>query len=462
MSLSTKTSLADYKNVTFDQKKPIKIFVAHSPGFFNRGDAAIILGTIRTLKTFVNAEISLISYSPKFDRTQCSEAKIIPVRSFMSERDSPTLNKIIYLFYLTWYVFLVFVLRVLRLDWSCIEKTLNKELWNSYTRSDAIIVGLDDSLTTLFGFSSIIIDLYVIFLAKFLKKPVIIYAASIGPLPGNRVFTSIITQFLNKVDMKLLREELSYQYIQKMGVRTDSVYVTADLGFILPCAPKNRVREIMVVEGIVKNNRPLIGLSLSQRIARWAFPEAVAFKEKYEGYIEIMAQLAEYLVDELNATIIFIPHCMGPYKVNDDTLVFKHIYHRAKKKVRCYMKTLTHLYSPEELKGLIAQCDLFIGARTHSVINAATMNIPFIAITYSSHKTRGIIGNMLSQGQLVYDIRILDFRTLRSKVEEVWLRREEIKKILPSLVEPTIERAWSSGELIARLLRHKDNKDTKN
>ncbi len=97
---------------------------------------------------------------------------------------------------------------------------------------------------------------------------------------------------------------------------------------------------------------------------------------------------------------------------------------------------------------------MFIGARTHAVISAAMMCTPFVAIEYESHKTRGIIGKMLDCEEFVYDIRTLDFDTLISKINNVWLNREKIKGELRTKIEGMEERAMLNGKLVEEKVVH--------
>jgi polysaccharide pyruvyl transferase WcaK-like protein len=281
-----------------------------------------------------------------------------------------------------------------------------------------------------------------------LKKPVVIYAASIEPFK-NKLWEILGGYIINKVDLITLREDGSYKYLQKIGITKHPMHVTADLAFLLPSASPERVKEIMSIEGINKNDEPLIGMTVSQHASYWAYPELTNSKERYSKYIDTMAKVVDYLEDNLSATIVFIPHWIVPYSDDrDDRDVGMDVYKKVKNKHK--VKVITNDYTSAEIKGIISQCDLVIGARAHSVIIATSMCIPSIHISGSIHRP-GIISKMLGQEEWVYS-ETLDFNTLTSKINKLWSNRDEIREELKPKVENVEEHALSNGKLIKELM----------
>jgi colanic acid/amylovoran biosynthesis protein len=227
--------------------------------------------------------------------------------------------------------------------------------------------------------------------------------------------------------------------------------VTADLAFVLKPASVERAREILALEGVSTEHRPLIGVSLSRVISRWAFPALRDRNEKYRAYLEIMAQMIDRLADQMSATIVFIPQVIGPTPELDDRLAAKDIYAVCKNKAK--IKLIANEYRPEELRAITGEFDMFIGTRTHAVISAAVMGVPFLALEYESHKTRGIIGRMLQCEDLVYDIRELSLETLHRRIDEVWKNRDRIRMELASKTATMEKRALRNGELVAQLVK---------
>lgn len=428
-----------------------KIFITINPSFHNKGDGAIISGALKTLRMLDNAEITLLSSHPEYDRTQSKkmgmDLNIISTFNHSSERRYTFSKAKQFLFNNTFYVLSsalcrLFLSKIFRLKYKGLIK---KDIWEEYCKSDIIIVGLNGTFTTMYGLGGFAINFYSIALAKILKKPVVIYAASIEPFK-NKLWEILGKYIINKVDLITLREERSYKYLQKIGVTKPPMHVTTDLAFLLQSASPERVKEIMSIEDINKNDEPLIGMTVSKGVSHWAFPELTNSEERYTKYIGVMAKVVDYLVDKLSAMIVFIPHSIAPY--GEDRVVGMDIYEKVKDKHKT--KVITNDYTSAEIKGIISQCDLVIGARTHSVILATSMCIPSILMAGSINKP-GIISEILGQEEWVYN-ETLDFNTLTSKINKLWSNRDEIREELKPKAENMRERALYNGILVKELM----------
>ena len=162
-----------------------------------------------------------------------------------------------------------------------------------------------------------------------------------------------------------------------------------------------------------------------------------------------MSRVIDYLVDALNATIVLVPHVVGPGGDNDDRIVADNICKLIKNKDK--MISIENEYTPEELKGIIGQCDLFIGARMHATIASISMLIPTVAIAYSD-KTDGIIGKMVGQEAYVLDVKDLSYDKLISKIDDAWENRDVIKADLEMKIPGIKAKAMLNGKLIKEVV----------
>ena len=284
-----------------------------------------------------------------------------------------------------------------------------------------------------FGLSTFINILYAILL----DKPVILYGESLGYF-SNPIFNSIAKFVFNRTTLILLREDLSKKYLDDNGITKPKIYVTADPAFLLKASPQSRIFEILSKNGIDEIPRPLIGINPSGLINRLV---------REEKLTNTMARVIDSLVENLNATVIMIPHV---YTSNgDDRIAINSVFHKVKNKSK--VKTIKNEYTPQELKGIIGLCDLFIGARMHATIAATSMLVPTVGIAYS-HKMHGIIGEMLGQEKYVLDIKELDYENLISTIKDAWGNRDRIKKELEVRIPMIKEKAMLNGKLVKELL----------
>lgn len=279
--------------------------------------------------------------------------------------------------------------------------------------------------------------------AILLGKPVVLYGESLGYY-SNFILNFIAKFVFNRTKLILVREELSKKYLDENNVTNPKVYVTVDPAFILNSVSQSRVFEILSTEGIDEIPKPLIGINPSELIGRYTESAPQEGKEKIT---KIMAKVIDNLVENLDATIIMIPHV---YTSNvDDRIAINRIFREVKNTSK--VKIIKNEYTPEELKGIIGQCNLFIGARMHATIASTSMLVPTVGIAYS-HKMHGIIGEMLGQGKYVLDIKELNYENLISKINDAWENRKKIKKELKMKIPIVKERAMLNGKLVKELL----------
>ena len=326
-----------------------------------------------------------------------------------------------------------------------VDRSFCGKKMHEYYNADVILNTGGDVLTEDYGFT--FSHFSNLLFAILLNKPVIICAESIGPF--KRKLNKSIARFVfNRTKLITLREERSLKHLQEIGVNKPPIYVTADVAFTLEPSSNERIKEILTKEG-VDESMPHIGISVSKIISNYGFPELKSHKDKYCEYVKLMSKVIDYLVETLNATIVFVPHVIGPGEGNDDRSVADDICKLIKNKDK--IVSIKEEYTPEELKGIIGQCDLFIGARMHATIASTSMHVPTVAIAYSD-KTHGIIGTMLEYEAYVLDVKDLSYDTLISKIDDAWENREKIRKELEVKIPVVKEKAMLNGKLIKEVV----------
>lgn len=222
------------------------------------------------------------------------------------------------------------------------KRLLNDDILRTIYESDIVIDMLGDAFSYDIGefggnISSIAHSLDIL-LATSLGKDVVLFPQSIGPFRNKLV--KLLAKFsLNRAKVIVVREELSKNYLEDIGVNKPEIYLTADTAFILEPASDKRVYEMLSKGGLENDNTPLIGINISQLLNYKS--KNLAIKE---DYIALMAKLADYLVENLNVNIIFVPHEITPYKTTteienrialiggDDINAVKEAYEKVKNK----------------------------------------------------------------------------------------------------------------------------------
>lgn len=306
-----------------------------------------------------------------------------------------------------------------------------------------------------YGMLSSFTHAYQLLLGVLLHKPVVVYAQSIGPFKTS--LTRLMAKFvLNRVSLITVREEITKSYLEEIGVCNPRLFLTGDAAFLLQPASTERIDKILAKEGLGESDNPLVGVSISQLIHQWAFHFSSTNVERYSQYLDAMAKMVDYVVEEMDATVILYCQTSGAQARHDDSVAARLVFERVKHKDK--VKLLSTEYTASELKGVIGRCQIFIGSKLHSTIASTSMFVPTVSIAYS-HKVHGIIGKLLGQESVIVDIRKLGYeefcQTLLQKVDYVWLNRTSIKKDLVEKVRIARELALRNAELVATLLKNK-------
>ena len=334
-------------------------------------------------------------------------------------------------------------------------KIMRGQVWEAYIESDLIIVGHDNVLITPYGYVLLFSYVCSIILGKIIRTPVVIYAGSVGFSSASstkpmryRFLSHLLSPFLNWTDLITVRDQISYNNLAEMGIQRNRIKLTADVAFLLQPGSLQRGIEILEAEQIRKGSLPLIGVTLTHQITAKAKPETNL--SCYETGIKMTARALDISAEKLNATILFIPHCIEPGP-GDDRLVAKDVME--KMVYQSCASLILNEYSVEDLKALIGQCDLFLGERTHSVINAVTMGIPSVNLSFSNdQRATSLLYEILENGKQVIYIDRITSEEIALCLERTWEKKDQIQKDTLIKVEQIKVNAMKNGEMVKILL----------
>ena len=179
---------------------------------------------------------------------------------------------------------------------------------------------------------------------------------------------------LNRYRLILARESISYQAIRgalagDFGEEAaGKVVYCPDPAFFLPAD------ESALPDGLECGNT--VGINLSPMIEDYAADPSAPLKS--------YAALIREILDTTNMKVALIPHVV--WDRSNDRIPLQKLYESFADTGRVL---LVSDLSAEKLKGVIANCRFFIGARTHATIAAYSTIIPTLVVGYSV-KARGI------------------------------------------------------------------------
>ena len=439
--------------------KPIRILVAEWVPSLNKGELAILIGMLKTFKALGKVEVSIFSFYPSIDRRRYPEnIRIIDVGRDLYIGNGNSLMKASRLVKAKAFLFsavqhFIFALAVKTFGKNVL-RVMNKPIWKQYYRSDVIII-CHDQVSCVGGFVLFLSPLYITLLAKLLRKPIVIYANGTHNF-GRKIWKILATFVLNSTDLITVRDEESFSYLKKFVWNKTRIHLTGDPAILLPSVDSRKVREIMLREGVNEDEGLLVGVAMSYEVLSSAFRGYMNPDAAYRKAVRQIAKVLDRLVESFQASIVFVPHCIEPYHRRDDRIVAREIYSAMKNKHKVHI--ITNEYSPEELKGLIGQLDIFISSRIHSVISALSMGVPTCCITRSLDKRAcGLIGKMLMQERWIYNIENLNANNIFTRIATLISNSNKIRSELPSIIRSAKKRAMLNGKLLKALLDSRKN-----
>jgi polysaccharide pyruvyl transferase CsaB len=278
---------------------------------------------------------------------------------------------------------------------------------------------------------SILYYLGLILITKIVKVPVMIYAQGIGPI-NKKINKLLIKWILNKVNLITVRDNHSKKLLNNLGVSGPSIYVNSDPVFLLK---KKNINHIIdnhpyIQKLINSDNRPLIGISVRE------------CKSNGSDSKRIFAQAADYLIENYQAKIIFLP-----FQFDEDVHINEEILSLMKNKA----EVLKIKLEPEELLSVLSQLSLVVGVRFHSIVFSSMANIPFIAFNYDP-KVRYFVED-LGLSELLLEIdENASLKNFQEKIEYVIENNDKIKDILLEKANNLEVKALANNELVFKFL----------
>lgn len=232
------------------------------------------------------------------------------------------------------------------------------ELVRAIRGADGLISGGGSLLQDETGVKTIPYYLAVLKIAQWLGKPTFIYSQGIGPV-HRPLFFGWIRSVFNRCQFVSVRDQESKQLLQRMKVSKD-VTVVPDPVMGMPLASNgHRADELPLKKG-----EPVIGVSL-----RYWNQDRSELKAVSEALTQVMEQS--------DAHIRFLP-----FHLPSDAAASDYVVSLMEPAYRERITTAVNVTHPQHMLAEVSRCQLLIGMRLHSLIYAASQQVPMIGISY--------------------------------------------------------------------------------
>lgn len=212
-----------------------------------------------------------------------------------------------------------------------------------------------------------------------------------------------VLEDMKRYSLIIARESLTYQALVEKGMGDHTVLIP-DPAFLLEAKYKP------LPSNFIENQT--IGINISPMIMNSEQTKGITI----DNYMALM----EHIINTTEMSIALIPHVI--WDRNDDRKPLQILYERFKQTNRV---VLIEDCSCQDLKGYIARCRMFIGARTHATIAAYSACVPTLVVGYSI-KAKGIAKDIFGS----YENYVIPVQQLVDKKDLIlayeWLLREEV------------------------------------
>ncbi|MHB1414472.1 MAG: polysaccharide pyruvyl transferase family protein [Chloroflexota bacterium] len=357
-------------------RRVYRVGISGSYGGLNLGDEAILRVIVNELRRSVPVEITVFSRNPADTLARHDVERALPVRQLSRQEVRPEV-----------------------------------------ARLDLLILGGGGILFD----SEAAIYLREVMLAHELGVPVMVYAVGAGPLRSPAA-QQMVRDCLGRAAVVTVRERRARQVLEEAGLQGD-ITVTADPALLLE--PQPLPEDALRREGM-DGPRRLVGISVRE-------PGAAAPDIKQEEYHQLLANAADYMVDRLDADLVFVP--MEPHVLDTQhshAVIARMAYPR-------HATVLKGEYTSGQILTLMENFAFAVGMRLHFLIFAALQRVPFVALPYASKVT----GFLEALDLDALPVQRVNAGQLLAHIDRSWdLRREtlaHIDRILPRLQEKARE-----------------------
>lgn len=384
----------------------------------NKGDASVVLTMKKSLlEQYDDIDISLTSYNPDQAEEYYGVTAAEWIINFKNMKlASSRIDKILFMFKeFFWIIYSLIWILFFKINIKLPLPSFKNKTIELYLNSDVVVLPGGHFFTNLNGFPVNFSHAYGLLYAKWLGKKTMIYAQTIGPFFGKfGNLTKRMTDYvLRHTDIISVREEDSLKYCKNY----DNVELTAETVFALP-TDKDMAINLPDLQELRKSSKTIVGVTIHHIYYKHFFTR--------KEYIGLMATLFDEIIKEFNCNILIIP-MEADYHGGGDRPIASEMIALCNQKENIYILKGDH--DPLITSSVIANMDILVGTKTHSIVYGLKSNIPTISISYQQKSNEFMkMFNVLENAIDLKRLNKSDFMEIFKKVIENRSIYEAIEK----------------------------------
>jgi polysaccharide pyruvyl transferase WcaK-like protein len=310
-----------------------------------------------------------------------------------------------------------------------------------------------DSFSDIYGMRGFLLSFLMVWSVLLVRGSIVQFPQTYGP------YKSPLARWLARYILKwssviIARDKQSQKVAQDLIGSGKKVLLSPDVAFSLEAVVPFSIKldpPIPVNCQLSTVNCPVIGLNVNGLMYNGGYTRNNMFGLKMD-YPRFLTQMLTALLLENTGDVWLIPHTYAPHgNVESDNEASEKLRNSLPSELQRRVRLVTGEYDQHELKGIIGQCDFFIGSRMHSCIAALSQGVPCVGVAYSM-KFGGVFESVGMQ-EWVVDARstaneeavgrITDLFRQRNEVRQKLMRRanqarRRLDEVFLNLVNPTV------------------------
>lgn len=268
-----------------------------------------------------------------------------------------------------------------------------------------------------------------VIIAREMNIPVMTYAIGAGPLKETAM-QDLVKDTLENVNVITVREKNAQRLLERVGIKKE-IIVTADPALLLK--PEPVPDNILTSEGM--NGKKLVGISVRE-------PGAAAPDIDDKVYHSLLANAADFIVDRLDADVVFIP-------LERHSLDLQHSHSVVSLMLKPQRASvLKGDYTSGQLLSIMSKLNFAVGMRLHFLIFAALQKVPFVALPYAS-KVEGFLESLEFP---MPPIQLVNAGRLIAHIDFYWDIKNQLKKRISDKLPGLKKKAMETNRILVQLI----------
>lgn len=289
-----------------------------------------------------------------------------------------------------------------------------------------------DSFSDIYGLRRFLLGFLMAWTVLLVKRSIIQLPQTYGP------YRSLISRWLARYLLKhssaiIARDKMSQRIAQEIVGSSKKILLSPDVAFSLEAiVPKSIQFDPPIISHAISSHvptfGPAIGININGLMYNGGYTRDNMFGLNLH-YNLLLPKLIMSLLKEHDGEIWLVPHTYGPPEsVESDPEACRRVRSALPQELQPRVRIVAGEYNCHEIKGIIGQCEFFIGSRMHACIAALSQGIPCVGIAYS-RKFVGVFETVGMQDWIV-DGRVASDEQAMAQVLALYRRGNEVRDSL--------------------------------